>query len=525
MPFRKKHGANPNRVIAAIDIGTTSIRLAIAQIKEQSKIQLLDTLQQSVSLGRDTFTKGIIQRSSIEDCVQALKSFKKVLKEYEINSLDQIKIVATSAVREALNKDVFLDRVKIATGFTIEVIDEVDVSRLTYLSIRSYMECHAFKCENDVLVAEMSGGNTEVLHLRKGNVILSKGYRLGALRLREMLGEYRALLSSHKELMNNEISRTINLISLDIDKKKKMTIIAVGGDARMMASQICPDWNGSDPVTITLDLVKAFTSRIMDLSIDEIVNKFHIAFNDAETLGPSLLFYINLAEVYNLKNIVVSDISMRHGLLREIAMVEWWTDDYVSQIVNSALEVGRKFSFDESHALHVAEIASILFTALQNEHALNNRYKLLLKIASLLHDIGSYISVRSHHKHSHYLIQNSELFGLNRKDIQIIALIARYHRRSTPKPIHAEYMSFDHESRLIIVKLAAILRVADALDRSNNHRIKEISCSKKKDTLLITIPDIEDISLEQLALQSKGTMFEDVYGMKVILRKKSLFLE
>jgi exopolyphosphatase/guanosine-5'-triphosphate,3'-diphosphate pyrophosphatase len=86
-------------------------------------------------------------------------------------------------------------------------------------------------------------------------------------------------------------------------------------------------------------------------------------------------------------------------------------------------------------------------------------------------------------------------------------------------------MSFDHDSRLIIVKLAAILRVADALDRSNNHRIKEITCSKKKDTLLITIPDIEDISLEQLALQSKGTMFEDVYGIKVVLRKKSVHME
>src|SRR5512133_1360886 len=525
MPFRKKQGINRNRVIAAIDIGTTSVRLAIAQIREKSKIEILDTLQQSVSLGRDTFTKGVIQRSSIEDCVQALKSFKKVLAEYQITSLDQIKIVATSAVREALNKDVFLDRVKIATGFTIEVIDDVDVSRLTYLSIRSYMECHDLKCESDVLVAEMSGGNTELLHLRKGNVVLSKGYRLGALRLREMLGEYRAPLSSHKELINNEIERTINLISLDINKKKKMTIIAIGGDARLMASHICPDWNGEDPVTITLDLMKAFTSQIIDLSIDEIVNRFHIAFNDAETLGPSLLFYINLVETYKLKSVIVSDISMRHGLLREIAMIEWWTDDYVSQIVNSALELGKKYSFDETHAQHVAESASILFTALENEHLLNSRYKLLLKIASLLHDIGSYISVRSHHKHSHYLIQNSELFGLNRKDIQIIALIARYHRRSAPKPIHAEYMSFDHDSRLIIVKLAAILRIADALDRSNNHRIKEITCSKKKDTLLITIPDIEDVSLEELALQSKGTMFEDVYGLKVVLRKKTSFME
>jgi exopolyphosphatase/guanosine-5'-triphosphate,3'-diphosphate pyrophosphatase len=507
--------------LAAIDIGTTSIRMAVAQVNENSSIQVLESLQQSLSLGKDTFTKGYIKKGTIEECVNALKSFKKVLKEYQITRHDQIRIVATTAVREAVNKDVFLDRIYIATGMNVEVIDEVDISRLTYLSIRSYIATHNFTWNPELLVAEMSGGTTEILQLKNKNVILSKGYRLGALRLREMLGEFRAPLARHRDLMENDIQRTVAQIRQDVTTGTKLTLIAIGGDARFAASQIHPDWNTSDPIEISLTILVKFTEDIIALSVDEIVHRYHITFSDAETLGPSLLFYIHLIESLKAKSIVVSDISMRHGLLREMSMHDSWTDDFVHQIINSALEIGHKFDFDETHANYVSHLAVSLFRSLQEEHNLQPRNELILLLAALLHDIGSYISTRSHHKHSLYLIQNCELFGLNRKDILLIALVARYHRRSAPKPVHEEYASLDRDSKLVVVKLASILRVADALDRSNSHRIRDITCSKQKDSFVITISGIDDLSLEQLALQSKGSLFEDVYGMKIILRKQS----
>lgn len=524
--FTKKMSTkNASYSLAAIDIGTTSIRMAVAQLSDDNSIQVLESLQQSLSLGKDVFTKGHIQKVTIEECVNALKSFKKVLNEYQITNPEQIRIVATTAVREALNKDVFLDRIYIATGMNVEVIDEVDVSRLTYLSIRSYIASHDFLWNPEQLIAEMSGGTTELLLLRDKNVVLSKGYRLGALRLREMLGEFRAPLARHRDLMENDIQRTIAQIKQDVTTGNKLTLIAIGGDARFTASQIHPDWNNSDPVELSLTALTKFTEEIITLSVDEIVHRYHITFSDAETLGPSLLFYLHLAESHKLKAIVVCDVSMRHGLLREMSMHDSWTEDFVHQIINSALEIGHKFDFDETHANYVSHLAVTIFRSLQEEHTLLPRYELLLLLAGLLHDIGSYISIRSHHKHSLYLIQNCELFGLNRKDILLIALVARYHRRSAPKPLHEEYASLDRESKLIVVKLASILRVADALDRSNSHRIKDITCSKQKDSFVITIPGVDDLSLEQLALQSKGSLFEDVYGMKVILRKQSTSAE
>ncbi len=511
--------------LAVIDIGTTSIRMAIAQVNKEGLIQLLETLQQSLSLGKDTFTKGYIHKTSIEECVNALKSFKKVLKEYQIINESQIRIVATTAVREASNKDTFLDRIYIATGMNVEVIDEVDVARLTYLSIRSFINTHPSLLTNELLVTEMSGGTTEILLLQNNNVTLSKGYRLGALRLREMVGEFRAPLSRHRDLMENDIQRTVNQIQQDITLEKKLTLVAIGGDARFAASQIHQDWNVTDPIEISLSSLVKFSEKVISLSVDEIVHQYHITFADAETLGPALLFYIRLADSFSVNNLVISDISMRHGLFAEMSRHDAWSEGFTNQIINSAKKIGRKFDFNETHADYVLHLSTILFNALKEEHLLAPRYELLLQISALLHDIGSFISVKSHHKHSFYLIQNSELFGLNRKDIQLIALVARYHRRSAPKPVHEEYQSLDRESKLLVIKLAAILRVADALDRSNSHRIKNISCLKQKGNLVITITGIEDLSLEQLALQSKGSLFEDIYGMKIILKKQASITE
>jgi len=142
----------------------------------------------------------------------------------------------------------------------------------------------------------------------------------------------------------------------------------------------------------------------------------------------------------------------------------------------------------------------------------------MLYIAALLHEIGLYISYRSYHKHSMYLILNSELFGLGRKDVMLVALAARYHRRASPKPSHDGYASLNVEHRIAVSKMAAILRVADALDDSRSQRVRGIECICEDSRLVISVPHVEDLSMEQLALKQKGSLFEEIFGMQVLLR-------
>jgi exopolyphosphatase/guanosine-5'-triphosphate,3'-diphosphate pyrophosphatase len=209
---------------------------------------------------------------------------------------------------------------------------------------------------------------------------------------------------------------------------------------------------------------------------------------------------------------------LREGLLREIAAGGTWTEGFAEQAVQSALALGEKYNFDEKHSKQVAELSVRLFHELQPEHRLDKRFELLLKIAALLHEIGMFIGDRSHHKHSMYIIMNSELFGLTRKDLSLIALVARYHRRATPRPYHEEYTSLDRDSRIAVAKMAAILRVADALDRDHMQQVRAVTFTREPGQFVISIGDATDLTLERLALKEKANLFEEVFGMKAVVR-------
>jgi exopolyphosphatase/guanosine-5'-triphosphate,3'-diphosphate pyrophosphatase len=270
--------------------------------------------------------------------------------------------------------------------------------------------------------------------------------------------------------------------------------------------------------TVPVAELRKFTEKIVAKSVDEILHKFHLAVPDAEALGPALLTYVRLARALLLEEILVSPINLRDGLIKEMASREEWTENFTHQIIRSALDFGRRFGFDEPHARHVAELSRTLFRALQPEHQLGSRYEVILYVAALLHDVGYAVSARSHHKHSMYLIGNGDLFGLSQKDVLLAALTARYHRRSSPKPIHEGYATLDWESRTNLVKMAAMLRLVDALDRTNSQRVKNIQCTREENRWVISVPGADDLSVEQLAVQQKAALFKEVFGMSVLVR-------
>ena len=195
-----------------------------------------------------------------------------------------------------------------------------------------------------------------------------------------------------------------------------------------------------------------------------------------------------------------------------------WSKEFAHQIIRSAIDLGNRFQFDEQHAVHVAELCTKLFQQLREEHQLPQRNEVLLYIAALLHEVGLFVSNRSYHKHSMYLIRNSELFGLGKKDLLLSALVARYHRRASPQPTHEGYATLERDERVAVSKMAAILRIAIALDESRSQRIHEVICSREDSRLVISVPMVEDLSLEQLSLKQNGSLFEETYGLPVLLR-------
>lgn len=508
------------RQVAVIDIGTTSIRLAIGEINDAGEVRTLETMSQRVDLGKDTFTKGVISKSTIEDCVRALKSYRRILREYKVAGSENIRVIATSAVREATNRLAFLDRVYIATGLQVEPLDEAEVNRITFLGIQEELRQLGLTSKTAIVV-EVGGGSTEVIAVKGGDVIYAHSFRLGSIRLRETFEHYRAPVAKVRNLLDAQIRRNVHQIVTATPRDGEFELIAMGGDTRFAGHLLFEDWNQEDPLRIPLAKFSAITRKIVAQSDDQLMSAYEgkgLSFADAETLGPALSAYLSLAEALKVEEITVTSANLRDGLLKEMARGPMWSKEFARQVERSAIDLGKRYHFDQDHAVHVARLCQQLFHQLRDEHQLDERYESILHTAALLHEIGLYVGVRSHHKHAMYLIRNAELFGLARKDQLLTALVARYHRRASPQPTHEGYNTLDREERVAVSKMAAILRVAIALDESRGQRIHDVRCSMESSRLVIGIPLVEDLSIEQLALRQNAGLFEETFGVPVLLR-------
>jgi len=517
MNKKKKKKCVPQQ-LAVIDIGSSSVRMELAQMDDCGSIHPIETLSQPISMGSDTFTLGYIQNDTMESCVTVLRGFLKVLNEYQVRDPKKIRAIATSAVRESLNRQAFLDRVFIATGLTVETMDEAEENRFMYHSVYPYFGSPGFK-KSLVLIVEIGAGSTDLLALRNEKVVGSFTYRLGAYRMRGILEDQSTPNARRQGVLESEIYRTVRNIRKNLNFKGRPTVCALGGDMRFAAAQLYPDWQKVRPLKILLKRLASFTNQILEESVDGLVKKYHISYSEAETLGPSLLAYVRLANEIGLDSLLVIPHTTRYGILREMSGQCSWIGEFKEQIISSAIEAGNKYQFDRKHGEHVAELSLQLFRALQAEHNLEERHAVVLEVAALLHEVGHFIGNRGHHKHSQYLISNSSLFGLSSLNILLTSLIARYHRRSMPKLTHVGYATLTKEHRIAVLKLAAILRVADALDKTNVQRIKKLNISIESKRLIITTHNLPDITLEQAAMAVKGDMFREVYGKTVVIRK------
>jgi exopolyphosphatase / guanosine-5'-triphosphate,3'-diphosphate pyrophosphatase len=508
------------RSVAVVDIGATNIRMAIAEIDSLGRYRVLESLSQPISLGKDTFSLLRIRKNSIEECVRILSRYRQVMKGYNILRPEQIRVVATSAVREASNRLAFIDRVYIATGLVIEPLDEAEVNRITYMGVQPLIQSIPALASAKAVVVEIGSGSTEMLVVRSGHVLLSNSYRLGSLRLLEHLDRYNTPVGKQRSLIETQILRFVDMIYEQIDSDSHLEIVALGGDIRFAAANILHLEDNSGLIRLPRTSLAAFVARLHGMSEEEIVQQYGLTFQDAETIAPAVLSYLRLAERLGCEVLHVAPTNLRDGLLNDLALHDTWTQEFRNQIIRSAINLGRKYGFDEKHAKQVAMLARRLFADLQHEHQLDQRMELLLYLAAILYEIGHFVNQKSNHKHALYLIRHSEIFGLSQKDLLLVGLVARYHRRSSPQPEHEGYGTLDRNDRVAVAKLAAILRLAIALDETRTQRINQIHCERDGERFVVSVTGVEDLSLEQLTLRQTGNLFEEVFGMNVLLRTR-----
>ncbi len=512
------------RTVAAIDIGSNSIRMVIAEVLSDGHIEVLERLQRAVRLGHDAFRRGRLAGQSIRAAVAVLRDFRQLMRLYHV---ERVRAVATSAVREAGNADTFLDRIFMATDLQVEVIDTSEESRLMVSAVRRAIGDALGVGRNETLIADVGGGSTLLTVLHDGEIASSQSLRLGSIRLQEILATRRESPQRSAELLRQQILNETTALQGSLPLKKIESFVAAGGDARFAAREIgkpgtsADSDSGGNIVTIDRAAFDKLVRRCEQQTPEELAKRHGLPFAEAETLNPALLVYQILLKKTRAQQIIVSDVSIRDGLLLDLAREVTGQEDesLLAGVIHSAMAIVERFRIDLAHAQNVASLAVRLFDQLQAEHGLGARQRLLLQVAGLLHEIGSVVNSRAHHKHSYYLISNSEIFGLGRDETVIVAHVTRYHRRAVPKPSHVEYMALPRNTRVLINKLAALLRMADALARGHLPDVSELRFERQGEELIIYVPGGADLLLERRAIANKGDLFEDIYGLKVRLEE------
>jgi exopolyphosphatase/guanosine-5'-triphosphate,3'-diphosphate pyrophosphatase len=517
------------RHAAVIEIGSTGIRLLLAEYNAAGEWKALDQAGKPVALGRDVFTSGAVSGESFGECLSVFQGFREQLGAWDVKE-EEVHIIATSALRAARNKDIFTDRFRRETGLDLTIVEGIEENRLMYLAVR-------FAIKNSVpqfwrsnsMILDVGGGSTEIMLLRRGKMVAAHSLKLGTILMDQKVRLGTGSARFIDRYLNESVRNTQEFLNDEMDLSNIRFLAAAGSDARQAARHIGKNLNEHCRIIQKENFLR-FVSSVENYTVEDCVERLDIPFVDAEGFVPGLLIYRTFLERLSAEELIVPAVSVREGYLIDLArgIDRELQRDFYSQISAGAVSLGRKYRFDEEHSRHVTELCLTLFDALAAEHGMNSRDRMLLEAAAILHDIGMFIRGSRHQRHGQYIVANSEIFGLKQEDLDIIGNVIRYHREELPSPTDIEYIALQREERILVLKMAAILRVADSLDRGHSQRIRCITVEKRDNTLVIRSGSPEahpenprinyrDFSLEQIGLREKAGLFQDVFGYKVML--------
>jgi exopolyphosphatase/guanosine-5'-triphosphate,3'-diphosphate pyrophosphatase len=505
-------------ILCVIDVGAGGIRMIIAELGRDGGVRTLEELERPIALGRDTFQTGSLSASSIRKAVNVLRQFRAVMDTYGV---EHTRAVATSAVRGALNRDTFVDRVFLATGIELEVIEGSQESLLTFAAVQRVLEAHPEYREGEALLCSIGGGATEWALVRNGQVVASITHDMGTMRMREQLRAGSADRRSRTRILQHNAREMMNVVRRALPYEKVSWLVAVGSEARFAARVLAPAEPGSTPdlTAVAAKDLKKLADQLLPLPADQISATYSVPPNETEALAPALLAYAELTRLNQVDQLLVARASMREGLVLHMVRSIGSASSvlFPDQTIAAAINLARKYQADEKHGVHTAELARAIFQALRPQHQMGEKEQLLLEVASIVHDIGEFVASAGHHRHTYYLLTHSEVFGLSQMDLEIVANVARYHRRGVPQADHPAYASLPRPARLTVNRLSAILRVADALDKSHSQRVQNPKFTIEGDELQIRVDGGEEMGLERIALDAKAGLFEEVFGLQPVI--------
>ncbi len=512
-----KPGTFPIRC-AGMDVGSNAMRLAIAEFKSPTRYRILERKRIPVRLGESVFKTSRIAPDTLDLALEAFHDFRETMKE---NGVVLHRAVATSATREAKNRSTFLERVHEETGIDLEMIPGTEEARLVALGVRAKM-----KLRGTSLILDVGGGSSELALVQKGEILLVESHNLGTVRLLEQLGEASKSKQDSLRILRETVRASRFPLLESLKRHRVNQLIGTGGNIEALVSLDSRDANKDDsvrkPTAILLSKLHRTLEAMAQLTPEERAKKHGLRPDRADVIVPAGVIFEHVATRTRVRQIIVPFVGLVDGVLLDLARAAGASGKKElesSQTLNAARALVRKYDTDPKHSRHVAELALSLFDQLKSVHELGKRDRLLLEIAGLLHEVGNFISPNGHHRHAYYIVSETPILGLTDEEQHVVACVARYHRKAPPDVSHECYAELNSKAQDRVRGLAAILRLADALDHDHRQRIRTVSAKVKDSELVLKAKTRGDVTLDEWSVSEKGgDLFKNEFNLKPALK-------
>ncbi len=502
--------------LAAIDAGSNAIRILIVEASSEQRT-CLAAERVPVRLGQGTFSSGLIASETIERAVQAFVRFRALFDEHGVTVY---RAVATSAVRSASNRERLIDRIFQEAGIELEVIDGAEEGRLVRKAVLAQFGTR----KHPDAIFDLGGGSLELMRRADGDW-LSDSTRIGTVRLLETFGLKGAISEDERRMVQRFLKSTLRSgFSEELRADGIRRAVCCGGNAECLAKLFGTQEKGG-MAYVSLDELRSAVTKITALDVKERIATYKVRKDRAEVMGVASIVLATVGKELGLDGYTVPGVGIRDGVVLDLAEAQVGKLGSKSEepSIASARSFAARLGHNANHGEQVRIIAKRLFDELADVHKLPQRCGTVLQLAALLHDVGEVVHRKSHHKHSEYLILHGRIPGMDSPQRELVAATARGHRKSLPgKRKHEVFSNLDAKQQSQVLKMSALLRLADTLDASRGQRVVALSTKNTNSTVVLTISTMGVAKPPGEAIEARKADFQEVFGRSLEFRHQQV---
>ncbi len=504
---------------AAIHLGSEMVSMQITEYRNTDRYKIVERCNRRIRLGEATFKNKIIPFPLVSEICEILIGFKRLMQEYGV---EEYVMQATTAVREASNQIFLLDQIYNKTGLIVDVVDMPKEIYTKFVAIRHTLKNEKFTTDRTgMLLMDISSGGLGVTLVRDEKIFYQENFHVGIIRIKESFERNRRESIHFNKALTEFLSSMISPVRRELGDEKVQSLVLSGTETELLLRML--GLNEEEIVHhIKAEKFHAFFENMRHMSLPQLISTYKIPADAAELVLPTVLLYEQLLHLIPAKEIIITadrfidGMQLLHiGKKTNALMCKEWEQELISLFHT----IGSRYLYDKKHAQQVECLSLIIFDRIAKEYGMGEHERLLLRAACILHDIGKYICMRSHSIYTYQLIMSTDIIGFSELDRNIVALAAYYHANRLFDKTNTRAPQVEKELVPVVAKLAAIVRLADALDRSYLQKIHSCTVTLKNNKLKIQAVSKEDLALELWTFTDKAYFFEEVFGVEPILER------